>query len=157
MNYGVGTGQDYAAGSKLQSAYVEFMRQQQHNVAVNLAFNSGIGVDAAKDVLRKFMARSNRTIIGQRWDRREDRIRGFFFVENPHTNLHYHGSVRIQQCDLWHASRTMRGIWSELVNKGSSDIAPIQNETAYFIYSTKDLRSAEAQENWINTEDFWLK
>lgn len=144
--------------TELQMAWVDFLEAQNHNIAVYLAFNDFVEVDAALKALRNYMAKVNRLIVGRNWDNRaSQRIKGFFAVEHVRSNLHFGGSVRIVDKDLWEASRVMTAAWKDIALKGSSNIGPIRDQLACHIYNTKELRSENARDNWIDTEVFWTK
>lgn len=142
----------------LQKAWVEFLKDQNHNIAAYLTFNDFMQQDAAMVMLRKYMAKVNGMVVGRNWDKRANkRVKGFFAIEHVRSNLHFGGSVRVEGKDVWEVSSAMSAIWKEMVPKGSSDIGPIRNDTACHLYNTKELRSESARDNWIDTEVFWIK
>lgn len=144
--------------TELQKAWVQFLKEQHHNIAIYLTFNDYIKPEAATEILRRYMAKVNSLIVGRNWDKRSNkRIKGFFAIEHMHSNLHFGGSVCVTGKDVWEASRTMSAAWTEMVPKGSSNIGPIRDETACHLYNTKELRSTSARDNWIDTEVFWIK
>jgi hypothetical protein len=115
-----------------------------------------------RDRLREFDARMNRQLLGREWQRSPDRMFGFWFLEKPDVNPHWHGLVRffasgdMDKLALQKAvfQREALKIWTELVPSGEVDIQLIADQPYVSKYVVKSLGHDVNYSNFVVPDQF---
>lgn len=155
--------------SKMRTDVAEWLNQWRFDRFITLATNDPVTFDGPhrgpaliRDRLRAWDARINRKLIGPKWrQRREDRIRGFYFLEKPVSNPHWHGLVQFfppwpecreeyeLQFDLCSPE-----IWKQLVPTGTVDIQKIVCQRRVIEYAVKSLDNNISYSNFVIPDEF---
>lgn len=120
------------------------------------------GLVRMRKLLREWDARVNRKVVGPKWQTRpEDRIWGFFFLEKPASNPHWHGLVQFfppwpdarqdyeDRFDKWAPI-----YWKELVLSGTVDVQNITNQRGVAEYVAKSVGYALSFQNFVVPDEF---
>ena len=105
----------------------------------------------------------NRKLVGKRWAKRPNqRMISFFFLENPNSNIHWHGLIKFsaenkipifeqQHIFDWHADLT----WRQLVPKGTVNIQQVEDQRSLVRYVTKMLPYSVSYESFVLPGEFY--
>lgn len=115
-----------------------------------------------RDLLREWDSRMHRKLVGRDWVHRvADRMWGFYFLEKPHSNPHWH--ALIQFCNAWpgllekqqkklriHAPLA----WARLCPSGTVDIQDITEQRGVAEYVAKTLGYPVSYEHFVTPDEF---
>ncbi len=120
------------------------------------------GLKRMRRLLREWDARINRKVVGPNWQKRpEDRIWGFYFLEKPGSNPHWHGLIQFfppwpdraeeyaGRFDEWASV-----FWKELIPTGMADVQRIDNQSRVSDYVVKSLGFGVSYEHFIVPDEF---
>lgn len=130
----------YNERKQLKEAYMDLMDDFQPNSFITLATNGDGTIEGMRDLVKDFLARLDRKILGNAWLERpiHERTDGVFIIEHVTSNIHAHGLVRLAKNDNVDVEAHCKSVWGKLCPGGSVLMEPPSSTHAVARYISKE-------------------
>ena len=134
------SGLGYSERKRVKAAYMSFLEQFEADCFVTLVTNDDGTIEGMRALIRNFLARVDRKMLGNAWLERprDERTDGVFFIEHVSSNIHAHGLVRMAKNDKVNVQNHCQNVWGKLCPSGSVLIETPDSERKVAFYITKE-------------------
>lgn len=148
---------------RTRAAIVAWLNQWTFTHFITLATNDpGLSVEQARRLVREWDARTNRALFGPKWRWKPDeRLFGFYFLEKPASNPHWHGLIKLDHFDpelrAEHARLLLiksELVWQKLKPSGSVDVKAVDNNIGVCKYVAKELGNEVSYSEFVLWNEF---
>lgn len=141
----------YSERKCMKTAYMSFLDQFEADSYVTLVTNDDGTVEGMRALIRDFLARLDRKMLGNAWLERpqDERTDGVFVIEHVSSNIHAHGLVRMAKNDKIDIQEHCKAIWAKLCPGGSVLIETPDSVQKVASYISKEFVGARFSDEQI--------